>query len=211
MTFVAAAFFCGLATMLPGQALLQIFTSADGAFAFKYPGLLVHCVVTNQKTGGVSWSPEQSCAAYSPVCDDTAVQGNKTVACFAYPKAKFQGYPGFEAAAFSVAEVKESTNERSCLDGSPNWGMNPGGSGRNVSIHNVNFKAFETQDAGMGNYLEGDIYRAFHRNTCYELNIRVATANEANFDPPIKKFTPQDLNEVKGRLEQARDSFTFLK
>ncbi len=211
MKLLVTFFLWGVAAMLPGQSRFRTFTSPDSAFEFKYPDLLVRCTAQHQPTGGVWWTPQESCEAYSPVCDDPGIQGSSTTVCFAYPKAEFKDHPGFEAAAFSVAEVKEATTEKSCLNGSPNWALDPRGSGNSASIQHVSFKVFEISDAGMGNYLDAHVYRNFHRNSCYELSIRIATANEANFDPPIKKLTQQDRNEVKGRLEQALESFAFLK
>ncbi len=39
----------------------------------------------------------------------------------------------------------------------------------------------------------------------------MAFANPQVFDPPARDPTKQDMNEVRHRLEQARDSFRLLK
>jgi hypothetical protein len=39
----------------------------------------------------------------------------------------------------------------------------------------------------------------------------VATANAQTYDPPERELLKDDWREVRGRLEQARDSFRFLK
>jgi hypothetical protein len=52
----------------------------------------------------------------------------------------------------------------------------------------------------------------FHDGVCYELSIQEETTNPAGFDPgSIKKLTKRDEAEVRARLKQTLDSFTFCK
>jgi hypothetical protein len=186
----------------------QSFTSPNGTFKFQHSSLLLECKQSPKQAG--RWMPD-SCEAYSSVCDDSDPKVT-TIACFAYPKTKYKDFPSFEAAAFSVAEITAATTRNVCLSGSPDWVIDPRGSGRTVAINGVNFKKFEIDGVGAGNILDGYVYRSFHRNKCYELGIRLAWSNPANYDPgTIKRFTEADWEEVYGRLQRALQSFQFLK
>ncbi|HEX4021045.1 MAG TPA: hypothetical protein VHX63_07875 [Acidobacteriaceae bacterium] len=218
MKLLVAMFLCGFAAALsaqiagPSPAPSQTFTSPDGIFQFHYPGLLVRCTRHTQADGvSEDWFPQDSCTAYSPVCDDSSSPDIHTLACLAYPKARFPDYPAFNAAAFSVAQVQQALTEKECLAGSKNWGLDPHNTGKTITIHHVQFQMFENSDAGMSHYLDEHAYRTFHRNTCYQLSIREASTNPGVFDPPIKEFTQQDQDEVHNQLQQALDSFRFLQ
>jgi hypothetical protein len=64
----------------------------------------------------------------------------------------------------------------------------------------------------MSHYQSGDMYRAFHNKKCYELGIQEIDGSFGAYDPgTIKEFTKRDAEEVRARLEQALDSFVFLK
>lgn len=80
-----------------------------------------------------------------------------------------------------------------------------------VNINRVVFNVFEVGDAGMNQGVDGNVYRTFHGNKCYQLSIRMASANSGAFDGDVSEFTKEDAEEVRGRLEQVRDSFRFLK
>jgi hypothetical protein len=187
-------------------------TFLNNEFTFQYASLLASCQKKEFETGdGYSWEPN-SCNAYFPVCDDQGSQGGTTLACIAYPKEKFQDAPTFEAAAFSVASVEGTHSEKDCLGGSPDWAVDPRQIGGNVTINGAKFKAFEVGDAGMSQSLGGQVYRTFHTGRCLQLAIRWAMASEGAFDEDsINKFTKEDADEVRSRLEQARDSFRFVK
>jgi hypothetical protein len=191
---------------------LHTFASPDGVFQFRYSELLVHCTQTSKEEGSAGqWSPGDSCLAYFPVCDE-ADQGSATLVCFAYPREKFKDSPTFEAATFSVAEIKQATTEKDCLSGSPDWVVQPQRSVGTEVVSGVKFKVFEVSEAGMSQGLDGHVYRSFHENKCYQLSIRMAMASSGAFDPgTINEFTKEDWNEVHGRLKQSLDSFRFLK
>ena len=204
---------CGWSIALAAQTKLQTFTSADGMFQFKHSNLLVYCTEQRHEEGNAEvWVPADSCEAFTPVCDDPGRQGNSTtLVCFGYPKAKFKDYPTFEAATFSVAHIKSATTEKKCLDGEPDWVIDPRGSGKTVSINHERFTLFETDGVATGHGFDGHVYRNFHRNACYEVSIRIASTDSWVFGVPVKELTRKDWNEVNGRLKQALDSFRFLK
>ena len=73
----------------------------------------------------------------------------------------------------------------------------------------MQFTVTETDGVATGNLMDGYVYRSFHGNKCYELDIRIAFSNPAYSDPgTIKNF---DLKAVHRRLKQVLDTFEFAK
>jgi hypothetical protein len=188
---------------------LKTFSGAE--FSFQYASLLIPCEKKEQQTGDGYYWMQSSCSAYFPVCDDDASPGSDTIVCIAYPREKFADAPTFEAAAFSVAAISGVRSEKECQSGSPDWPADWKNSNEITTINQIRFKVFEVGEAGMSQGVGGQVYRTFHENKCYQLSIRMANANGASFDGDIVEFTKEDFNEVRKRLEQARDSFRFVK
>ena len=187
------------------QSDTKTFTAPDGAFSFRYWNNLVRC---KQLEGEYAWDPPEICMAYVPVCDDLQGRERQTsVACFAYPRNKFTDTPAFEAATISVEVVDDRNTEKKCRD-DPNSTEEPAGT---VRINGVSFAVFEGGDSGTGQSTEGHIYRTFHRGKCYQLGINVATSDVTTNEPPVRELKQSDLNEVQGKLQQAVNSFRFLK
>jgi hypothetical protein len=67
---------------------------------------------------------------------------------------------------------------------------------------------------GLGNYDNSDIYRVFHNNKCYELEIEDAGVDSTAFDPAefqaITKIANEDNKRNAPLLLQALHSFHFL-
>jgi hypothetical protein len=187
---------------------LKTFTAPDGSFSFRYSSQLIQCQQKKQADGGYSWIPAENCAAYFPVCDDEVGQESTAIACFAYPKNRFTNSEVFEAATFSVETMDRITTEKDCLSAPPDK-IFVGRSG--VKIQGAAFAAFEFGEGGMSQSVGGQIYRTFHGGRCYQLGINEATASAQAFDPPARELTKSDWRQVEGGLEQARDSFRFLK
>lgn len=190
---------------------LKTFTAADRVFQFKYSDALIHCQRQTQEDGDdFFWTPA-SCTAYIPICDDQGSQGNLTIACFAYSKDQFQEKLAFGGAAFSVEMVTKVAGEKDCLSASPGWVVDEKDSGGTITINGVHFKIFEVDGVGTSHSMDGRLYRTFHGKQCYQLSIRWMMTNQSVFDPEVKSFTKSDWDVVNRRLEQARDSFRFLK
>jgi hypothetical protein len=52
----------------------------------------------------------------------------------------------------------------------------------------------------------------FHDQKCYEVGIQEINATAGAYDPgTIKEFTKHDAGKVRDRLQQALDSFVFLR
>jgi hypothetical protein len=113
----------------------------------------------------------------------------------------------FEAAAFSVNELKKVVAESECMkvdEPPPHMGKT-----KNETVNGVMFKVVKTDGVAAGNYLDGYVYRAFHDGKCYELDMRIALSNIANYEPgTVKNF---DLEKVKRTLKAVVDSFTFVR
>jgi hypothetical protein len=197
-----------LSVTLPAQTTLQTFTSPDRVFKFQYSSVLVHCTSQQSEDGYPgSWVPD-ACSSQQGVCDDAASSAT-TIACFAYPKDDFKDKPTFSAAAFFVAEVRAATTPGACLKGSPNWLIV---SSQSARINSISGKLFRITSEWTSGGQDGEIYRVFHDKRCYEFGIQEATTSPAAYDhEAIKEFTKRDAAKVRASLEQARDSFTFLK
>lgn len=188
---------------------VKTFPAPDGSFSFRYSIQLIQCQQKKQDVGdGYLWVPTENCAAYFPVCDGEVAQESTAISCFAYPRNKFTNSDAFEAATFSVETMDRITTEKDCLSGPPDQIFV--GQSR-VKIQGAAFAAFEFGEAGMSQGVDRHIYRAFHSRKCYQLGINEATASAQTFDPPARELTKDDWRQVEGRLEQARDSFQFLK
>lgn len=188
----------GQANQTPRHA--KTFTSPDGTFQFTYPDILIRCELRSQGNDSYAWiQPE--CAAYHPVCGEYP-KPNEPVACVAYPRNRYTDTEAFEAAAFSVSEAKVS--EKECLSDEIRQG-------KIVEMQGVKYYVFEESDAGMNQAGHSKSYVTFRNGNCYTITTAVATATAEVFDPPARKLSKQDWDEVYGKLNQARDSFRFLK
>lgn len=180
------------------------FTSTDGTFHFEYAASLVPCGRNSNQPD--RWEPDDSCEAYTPVCSDFSGESDGTIACIAYPAEAMKG-TNFEAAAFSVSELKAATTEAECVkveEPPPHIG-----SAHKTTVKGVSFVVIETDGVATGNLIHGYAYRSFHRDKCYELDMRIASGNPAYADPGImKSFDPKLVHH---RLKQVLDTFTFIK
>jgi len=113
----------------------------------------------------------------------------------------------FQAAAFSVSEIRAATTQAECLkmeEPPPHVG-----GARKETVNGVTFTVMETDGVATGNLIDGYVYRSFHRNKCYELDVRIAFSNPAYADlGTMKNF---DLEMVHRRLKQVLDTFKFVE
>lgn len=188
---------------VPQQISTGTFASPDGMFRFNYSRALVSCSRNLNQID--RWLPDDPCNAYAPVCSNLFGDSTGTVACIAYPASEMKG-SNFEAAAFSVSELKQTRTEAECLkveDPAP-YVEHP----RYETVNGVKFKVTETDGVAAGNLIDAYVYRAFHRRKCYELDIRIAYWNAANADPDtVKTF---DVKSVYYRLKEVLDTFKFI-
>ena len=176
----------------------KTYTSPDGTFQFTYPALLIRCELRPQNNGEEYGWIQPECISYHPVCGDNPTPSEPLV-CIAYPSNEHTHGDDFEAAAFSASETVSS--EKDCLS----EGVRKG---KTVEIGRVKFYFVEETDGGMNQARHSKGYVAFRNGRCYAIGTTVATAT---VEPPLRQLTQQDWAEIYGKLEQARDSFRFLK
>lgn len=186
----------------------QKFTSPDGVFRFMYSNLLVRRLEGKESAG--SAGPVGPCGAYFPMCKFQISPGSNTLVCFAYErnKFKFTDRAVLEAGTFSVAKVKDASTESECAKLPGDWGLDSRGE---KVIHGAKFKVFDVSEGEMNQRLDGQVYRNFHKDTCYELRVRIATGSAGVEGGTVYEFSKDDWKEVHDPLEEALDSFRFLK
>jgi len=112
----------------------------------------------------------------------------------------------FQAAAFSVNELKESRDEAECLKmQGPPFSV---GKAHTEAVNGIRFTVTETDGVATGNLIEGQAYRSFHGDKCYELDIRIAFSNAADYGPATKSF---DINTVRRDLKRTLCTFQFTQ
>jgi len=176
------------------------FTSPDRSFTFKYPDSLVRC--RRDPKEPEYWMPK-SCSDYIPVCSNSSgpEKPANTIACVAYPADTMKG-TNFEAAAFSVNRLN-ANDGRACRNVAGAIGRT-----RAQKINGVTFTVANTDGVGLGHRMTGVAYRSFHRNTCYELDIRIASTNAAGFEGTVREFS---YDPVYRSLESVLKTFQFLR
>ncbi len=185
-----------------GQNESRNFISTDGAFRFEYPGSLVFCKRDPHQPS--LWTPTEACAAYTPVCSDFSGNSSGTLVCVATPAALKKG-TNLQAAAFSVNELSDATNEKECAAlTEPAYYER----GSDETINGVRFKVWSGIGVAAGNQGNAYVYRTFQGGKCYELDIRISSFSIGGIDPgTVKEF---DLNGVRSSLVSVLRSFRFL-
>lgn len=185
----------------------KIFRAPDGSFQFSYPSYFQVC-----KQDEV----EQCTQSYIPVCEQEAV------ICVVYPAKRFEG-TNFGAASFQVKEIHiegEGMTANVCVTPYPkedatgvqSWpeflisARHPG-----EMIGGVLFVHGISGGAAMSHWLSVDLYRALHRQRCFQLSVSETDTNPAISDPPVKTLTPAQSKELETSMSQILHSFRFLK
>lgn len=162
LLFLAFSPLYGLAQEPPA---LETFTSPDGAFHFVYPHNYELLEGNRLLRATQSWHHE------IPVCDFA-----RAFACVIY-SAENPEDTRFEAAALSVRTVSAITLESDCMDYTDQAEMAhvekiPLLS---VSINDHVFRQASFTKTVTGHFQSADLYRIFHKEKCYELQIGVTT------------------------------------
>jgi hypothetical protein len=177
------------------------FIGPNGIFRFKYDNSLVKCTRDSRQSD--LWIPVKSCAGYIPVCADFSGTGDDTIACVAYPALAMKG-TNFEAAAFSVNLVNATTTDVCLNVAEPNVRTL-----RKEKVNGMTFTLIEAGGVAAGNLMDGEAYRTFHQNKCYELDIRIASSNIGNYDPGTVRGFGREA--VYSRLKSVLNTFQFGK
>jgi hypothetical protein len=212
---IIIVFMCSVSAGFPAQSKTQTrtetFVSPDDVFQLTYSKELVHCE-RDIRSGEhhTSWSPEDSCMAMFPICDDEGVQGAVTIACFAYPRDEMKADLTFEGAAFFAGEVKGAITEKVCLARAPNW--TPGLESKIVKINGIKFMDFSVAGVSGGSGIGGDLYRTFHSGKCYQLGRLYAGMTDRTMnDGTSLEIMERQWKHMDGLFDQIQNSFKFLR
>jgi len=185
----------------------KVFTAFDGAFQFSHPGNFQVC--TKGKI-------EPCIQSFIPVCEPDAL------VCVAYPAKEFEG-TNFGAASFQVREIhtdREAMTPDVCVTPFPqevppgvqSWpefmisAEHPGEVvGGVLFVHGI------SGDAATSHSKSVDLYRAFHKQKCFELSVSETETSPAVTDPPMKTLTPAQSKALETSVSQMLHSFRFLK
>jgi len=141
---------------------------------------------------------EMTASGYIPVCDP-----DHAVACFIYGLPKYAG-TNFGNAAFAVHIRKDLKTKTAC--DSPQDDQDDGA----ATIGGTSFRKFAFSDAAMSHRLDGENYRVFRDDTCFELSTRVATTVYEVYAPGmVSRFTDLDRSAVQHVLDTMLMSFRF--
>src|SRR5437763_869996 len=158
------------------------FTTPDKAFGFSYPSTFQLC--TRGKI-------EPCIQSYIPVCDKDAL------VCVLYPAKHFRD-TSFGAASFEVREIFRKEEEMT-----PDVCVTPYPRKENGRISEtpdflvsaehpveviggVQFLHGVSGGVASSNSIGTDLYRAFHRKRCFELEVNQTGVDPNVYDPPIK-------------------------
>lgn len=177
-------------------AKIVTYTSPNGDFEFRYSAWLIDCKAQRDN---------QSCGGFMPVCSGFDYD---SLACIAYPRDRVAASETFDGAAFVVAIEENAHDEKVCYQipdppptnwSHPHW----------EKINGVKFWVIHTGGVASGTAEDQMLYRAFHNNLCYELDINISGVNPMVYDAP----RPKVYNDVPVRkaLDQTLQSFKFLK
>jgi hypothetical protein len=210
LSTAACVFIVAAELVLAGQtkdSKLRAWSGAGSVFQIEYPQNLVRCEHLDAENPDV-WSPEGACAASIAVCDSSGHAGN-VLACLAYPPSEFHGSE-LQAAAFTVSRIDSFHTASDCLQ---RWGSPNTSAIHAEQIRGAKFQAAMVKEAE-GNYVaEHAVYRTFHKDACYELDVNLSTALDTAFaaeDKP-RKLTAAERQKIKGALTQALEGFRFQK
>jgi len=208
MAVVALVQFAYAQRPVPGRES-RTFSASDNAFRFSYPSDFQVCL--QGKVGPCAQS-------YIPVCDQDAL------VCVVYPAKQFED-TSFGGASFQVKEILRQGNMLGPV-ASPNICVTPypRKTGDRISdfpdflisaehpvevIGGVQFLHGVSGGAAMSHWISIDLYRAFHKQRCFELNVSQTGTDPNVSDPPMKTLTPAQQKKLDQAMSQILHSFRF--
>jgi hypothetical protein len=181
------------------------FTNSDGAFRFVYPADFQVC--TRAKIDPCNQS-------FIPVCEPDSF------VCVVYP-AELIKNTNFGAASFQVREIlteHEMMTADICVTPYPqkigdrvsDWpGFLISAEHPVELIGAVQFVHGVSGGAAMSRSLSVDLYRAFHKQRCFELSVSQAFTDPSASDPPMKTLTPSQGKRLDEAMSLILHSFLF--
>ena len=185
----------GLSAIGQGAPTLDTFTSPDGIVRFVYPQTYQLLV------GERILKATQGRRSGIPVCDFLTA-----LACVIYP-IEAEEQTRFEAAAFSVDTIPETTNESDCLTYADQLRRADGDVTQptSITIGNRTFRHAVARKKTPGHEQAADFYRTFKNGKCYELRIRVSLTEDSSTPRPSR---PGSLGDPTA--DNARDSLRLI-
>src|ERR1051326_6480766 len=177
------------------------FTDPNGAFRFTYPRDFEIC--TQGKLG--------SCIhTYIPICDEGAT------VCVVTPEGKFQG-SNFGGASFQVRQI--SRNQMMTADvcvtpypiperAVPEFLVSAEHPAE--TINGIQFLRGFNGEGGMSHSRGTHVYRALHKEKCFELDVSETETEPHVSDPPMNTLTPAESKKLHQALDDILHSFHFL-
>jgi hypothetical protein len=183
----------------------RTFTNSDGAFRFVYPADFQVC--TRAKVDPCNQS-------FIPVCEPDAF------VCVVYPAKPFKD-TSFGAASFQVREILAedemmtadvcvtpySTKYGDKVSDFPSFLIS---AEHPVElIGGVQFLHGVTGGAATSRSISIDLYRAFHKQRCFELSVSQTGTDPNVSDPPMKTLTPAQGKKLDEGMKLILHSFRF--
>jgi hypothetical protein len=183
----------------------RTFTNSDGAFRFVYPADFQVC--TRAKVDPCNQS-------FIPVCEPDAF------VCVVYPAKPFKD-TSFMAASFQVREIfaehemmtadicvtPRRTKYGDMVSDFPSFLIS---AEHPVElIGGVQFLHGVSAGAATSHSISIDLYRAFHKQRCFELSVSQTETNPNVSDPPMKTLTPAQAKKLDQRMTLTLHSFRF--
>lgn len=181
------------------------FTAADGAFRLSYPKDFQVC--TQGKI-------EPCIHSYIPACHEDAL------VCVVYPAERFKD-TSFGAASFQLREIfrMEKMTPDVCVTPYPrkvSATVFSGWPDFHVSaehplerISGLQFLHGIRGEGATGHWMSVDLYRAFHKQRCFELSVSQTGINPLLSDPPMKTLTPTQQKDLDETMSRILHSFRF--
>ena len=174
---------------------LDTFISPDGAFQFVYPES--YDLLVGERILRATQGRQQSIT----VCNFSTA-----LVCVIYP-IETEEETRFEAAGFSVDAVPGVTNESDCLNYSDQT-TQQGGEALKLTSISINEHIYHHASARRktpGHLQAADLYRTFHHDKCYELQVEVSLAEAASAPQPSRLVSLGDA-----KADSARESLRLI-
>jgi hypothetical protein len=165
------------------------FSNEDNTFTIDYP--LLAETITDER--------DMQEIGYLPTCNSET-----GIVCIYFPP---KTYPetNFEGAGVSV-NITDSTTSSECLTQNVNERETEGPQ----IIGGITFERFFAGDAATSHQSNGFNYRAWRRNTCYEITTRLNTSTfEVHAEGSINRFREEDRITMMRIMDEVVKSFTF--
>lgn len=168
-------------------------TVSDGVLQFGFP-----------EDFGLAVTKEQVLVkSYIPPCNEGFNY------CIYYNGQAFAG-TNFESAGIRISKRADLRDETSCLTTPPDGYTNMKPSTSKQASYSASIFS-PIGDAGAGHYANGEEYRLWVQNICYEIETRIGETQFANYPPgTIKQFTEDDRNAVYKSFNSIISSLKIL-